>query len=235
MGMVIFERSGTFDPTVYRLVVGDVLQVICVGGGSSGDGVTGALSNATLVNGIAGGTSSFGSHVSSDDGYSIGTGGKSVATAGASSYAAYAAGGAGGYLPGVHMFGGNGGNGNGTPASGLGGQGGSSNASPSQFCNTRGNGNKGAGYGCAMNSQSTGAVVDGAGGNGYGAGGGGVAYTSSSKSIAGYGGDAGKFMLGTVILPNLYPIAVTVGAGGASVGADYASGRGADGVVIVTW
>ena len=235
MGMAIFERSGTFDPTVYGLVAGDVLQVICVGGGSSGDGVTGSPSNANLVNGITGGTSSFGSHVSSDDGYTIGTGGKSFATTGASNFAAYAAGGAGGYLPGIPMFGGNGGDGNGAPASGLGGQGGNSDVSPSQICNTRGNGNKGAGYGNAMNNQSTGAEVDAAGGNGYGAGGGGVAYTSSSKSLAGYGGDAGKFMLGTVILPTLDQIAVTVGTGGASVGANYASGRGADGVVIVTW
>lgn len=234
MGMVIFERSGTFDPTVFGLVAGDVLQVICVGGGSSGDGVTGALSDATLVEGIAGGTSAFGDYISSDDGYIIGHGGMSYAST-ESSYNAYSAGGAGGYLPGIPMFGGNGGNGNGTPASGLGGQGGSSDASPSQFCNTRGNGNKGAGYGRAVNNQLSGSGVSAAGGNGYGAGGGGVAYTSSKKSVAGNGGDAGKYMLGTVILPNLYQIAVTVGAGGASVGADYASGRGADGVVIVTW
>lgn len=233
MGMVIFERSGTFDPTVFGLVAGDVLQVICVGGGSSGDGVTGVGSKATKVSGIAGGTSAFGNYISSDDGYIMGRGGESHVSTDSTQHA-YSAGGAGGYLPGIPMFGGNGGYGFTTPASGLGGQGGYSNTSPSPLCNVRGDGNKGAGYGRAYATNSS--AVGGAGGNGYGAGGGGVAYLSNNDYVvSGNGGDAGKYMLGTVILPNLYQIAVTVGAGGASVGADYASGRGADGVVIVTW
>lgn len=32
MGMQIFESSGTFDPKTHGLKVGDVLQIVCVGG-----------------------------------------------------------------------------------------------------------------------------------------------------------------------------------------------------------
>lgn len=36
MGMQIFESSGTFDPAVHGLKIGDVLQIVCVGGGGGG-------------------------------------------------------------------------------------------------------------------------------------------------------------------------------------------------------
>lgn len=33
MGYVLFTANGTFNPSDYGLVVGDVLNVVCVGGG----------------------------------------------------------------------------------------------------------------------------------------------------------------------------------------------------------
>lgn len=36
MAMIIFEQSGTFNPADYGLEVGDVLNIVCVGGGGSG-------------------------------------------------------------------------------------------------------------------------------------------------------------------------------------------------------
>ena len=38
MGLAIFEESGTFDPTMYGLQTGDLIQVIAVGGGGGGGG-----------------------------------------------------------------------------------------------------------------------------------------------------------------------------------------------------
>lgn len=38
MGLAIFEQSGSFDPTMYGLQAGDLIQVIAVGGGGGGGG-----------------------------------------------------------------------------------------------------------------------------------------------------------------------------------------------------
>ena len=54
MGMQIFESSGTFDPKTHGLKVGDVLQIVCVGGGDGGnragdDGTGGAAGKVVLI------------------------------------------------------------------------------------------------------------------------------------------------------------------------------------------
>ena len=36
MGMVLFNKSGTFNPSDYGLSVGDQIQIVCVGGGGGG-------------------------------------------------------------------------------------------------------------------------------------------------------------------------------------------------------
>lgn len=35
MGYALFTQSGTFNPSNYGLIVGDLLQVVCVGGGQA--------------------------------------------------------------------------------------------------------------------------------------------------------------------------------------------------------
>ena len=37
MGMAIFEKSGTFNPNTYGLEIGDIIQIVCVGGGNGGE------------------------------------------------------------------------------------------------------------------------------------------------------------------------------------------------------
>ena len=58
MGFLLYEESGTFDPTVHGLKVGYTIFVVAVGGGSSGSG--------NSVN--AGTASSFGSFVTAPGG-----------------------------------------------------------------------------------------------------------------------------------------------------------------------
>lgn len=75
MGYVLFESSGTFNPSTYGLVPGDTVQVIAVGGGGGGCGANGAQYNATSSRsrnggtaGAAGGASSFGNILSAAGG-----------------------------------------------------------------------------------------------------------------------------------------------------------------------
>ena len=109
MGMVIFEESGTFNPSDWGLESGDMLQIICVGGGAGGDLVDGGR----LIKGNAGGQSSFGSYIVAKGGNTDNSSpsGMSRGGAGASrnDYYAYGGGGAGGYLPGISVYGGDGG------------------------------------------------------------------------------------------------------------------------------
>lgn len=60
MGFTIFESSGTFNPASYGLKAGDLLQIVCVGGG--GQALQNERDGASGV-GTTGGTSSFGSYV----------------------------------------------------------------------------------------------------------------------------------------------------------------------------
>ena len=123
MGMQMFTTSGTFNPTTHGLVAGDVLNIICVGGGGPGADVTGSGTSAApyvMAYGTAGGASSFGSVVSAPGGSlanaaaqsgSMGSGGNSANSQNSNNVYVAAGGGAGGYEPGWPSFGGAGGNG----------------------------------------------------------------------------------------------------------------------------
>lgn len=212
MGMAIFETSGSFNPSNYGLIAGDVLDVICIGGGSSGAYSVGAqMAGGTgqYSPSVAGGASSIGG-MSSDSGLVMGKGeipdGSVVYEMG---------GGAGGYMPGVPFYGGNGGTGFGLASAKNGNI-------HSLYCNPSGSGNKGA-YG----------TTTAAGGNGYGAGGAGVCipYTSGAQAVE--GGDAGKIRFGSIVLANTSALSVTVGSGG--INAQSSDVHGAPGLVIVFW
>lgn len=198
MGMKIIEQSGNFTPSDYGLITGDVLDLILVGGGQSGSYADPDGDPAD------GGDSSFGS-LSSASGITMGYG-EDLSTASDSGLAC----GAGGYLPGVPFYGGNGG----TPVGMAGIHEDQTPASP--YCNPRGAGNKGA----SGNAAS---------GHGYGAGGG----AGWSNTVGGKGGNAGKIAFGSVVLSSTSPISVTVGAGG--INAAQSTLVGAPGVVIVFW
>ena len=276
MGMVIFEESGTFNPADWGLQVGDMLQVICVGGGAGG--VTVAFpyygQGWSVAEGTAGGASSFGSYISAEGANTnvsnpngMSKGGKGAWTARPSSSSddryAWPAGGAGGFLPGASVFGGDGGDAvvydfnaaswapvNTHAPTGLGGKGHWETPTDYQceffvdlpFANLKNgaNGNKG-----ATTTESKAAA-----GNGYGAGGAGS--TDKSRGSLEYepstyanGGNSGEMKIGSVKLASTAGIAVTVGAGGTGGTKTYrdgysstttmTAGNGAPGVVIVTW
>ena len=155
---------------------------------------------------ISGGVSSFGSFLTSASGVIMGFGKTS-------------SGGAGGWLPGVSIWGGDGVTGTNQP-SGLAGVGGDGVTSTSPFANTvsAGSGN------CGSIGSSP-----GAGGNGYGAGAGspnsitltGNWPTNSNTptqtlSMVSSGGDAGQIVFGSFSLSSTGSIPVTVGNGGQS-------------------
>lgn len=194
MGMKIIETSGTFNPADYGLTAGDVLDIICVSGGYAGW----ASSDNDRVDP---GDSSFGSYVSSANGIQMG---QAVADGC----------GAGGYMPGVPFYGGNGG----APV----GLAGTLVTPVSPYCNTGGFGNKG-----ATGSRAEGRIT--AGGNGYGAGSAGDHTVSGTVT---QGGDAGRIAFGSAVLADASPITVTVGAAGVNNGQGMA---GAPGVVVVFW
>lgn len=253
MGMQMFTYNDMFNPSDWGLEAGDMLQVICVGGGAGGDLVDGG----DLIKGSAGGQSSFGSYIVAKGGNTDNSSpsGMSRGGVGASrdgNYA-YGGGGAGGYLPGIPVYGGDGGDAYYTDASfsgtvffnncapsGLGGVG--SYSVPSNFMplyydtmfanlkhcgGNRGSGAGDGGYG-------------GAGGNGYGAGGGAGKSNSSSSlnfSIEEYcGGNSGELVIGSVKLTSSSAISVIIGSGGDGGSVrGYHGGSGAPGVIIVTW
>ena len=61
MGMLLFDKSGTFVPSTYGLTVGDMLHIVAIGGGGSAGAAGGATSFGNLLS-VAGGTAagSFG-------------------------------------------------------------------------------------------------------------------------------------------------------------------------------
>lgn len=104
MGFQLFESSGTFNPSDWGLKAGDIISIICVGGGGAG------CTNETA--GKTGSASSFGSILSAAGG-SGGAVGGTPGTVGAYYGSAESANnqggcGAGGWYPGVIYCGGNG-------------------------------------------------------------------------------------------------------------------------------
>lgn len=61
MGMLLFDKSGTFAPSTYGLTVGDMLHIVAIGGGGSAGAAGGATSFGNLLT-VAGGAAagSFG-------------------------------------------------------------------------------------------------------------------------------------------------------------------------------
>ena len=61
MGMLLFDKSGTFVPSTYGLTAGDMLHIVAVGGGGSAGAAGGATSFGNLLT-VAGGAAagSFG-------------------------------------------------------------------------------------------------------------------------------------------------------------------------------
>lgn len=262
MGFTIFESSTSFKPSDYGLKVGDIITVVCVGGGGSAS--------------APGSTSSFGSYVSSPGGIASG---------------ALRYGGDGGYCPGnpISMgrsvissvawsgaaaggsertdtcpwYGGVGQTVNHWPAGG-------DRALFSASCDSSdGNFNGVGGKGCS--AFSSGAawnsgykhgtdLITGGGGAGYGAGGGGIyCYTTSERggsdsiyrptTINYKGGGSGSYKMQMIKLTSTSSIAITIGAGGAGSTATYYGngsnktsgyhtatwGSGAPGCVCVYW
>lgn len=105
MGFSLFETSGTFNPSDYGLKAGDVINVVCVGGGAAGDYASAGYDSApAIVKGSAGGNSSFGSYVTALGGGPHGsTQGNAWGLPGIliNSYP-YSGPGAGGWIPGVN-------------------------------------------------------------------------------------------------------------------------------------
>lgn len=54
MGMLLFDKSGTFVPSTYGLTVGDMLHIVAIGGGGSAGKAGGATSFGSLLT-VAGG------------------------------------------------------------------------------------------------------------------------------------------------------------------------------------
>ena len=226
MPLKIYESSDVFVPAEHGLAVGDYVDLVCVGGGASGDycylnEVSSTAYSFAVSDSVDGGESSFGSF-SSASGYKMGAGGPKSYVADGEIYCGGH--GAGGYLPGMPIFGGNGGSGCGLA--------GTESYGASPYVNTGGPGNKGA-TGKLSN-------YDGNGGNGYGAGAGGHnvgprsgrAITPGSTDRSN-GGDSGRIAFGSVKITSLDAINITVGSGG--VNAMDANQHGAKGVVIVCW
>ena len=213
MGLQIFESSGSFDPAARGLTAGDTLDVVLVGGGSSGEFYIRETNEQPIVSPRVAGTESTMGGLSSANGVRMGVGG-----AGNQSSSPYAGCGAGGYMPGVPMYGGNGGT-NSRAGSGLAG---TVLASASPWANPSGGGNKGArGF------------ADVPAGHGYGAGGAGQGGGLHDMIYPASGGDAGKIAFGSITLANTNVISVTVGGGG--VNAQSGTVSGAPGVVLVFW
>ena len=249
MGFLLYEESGTFDPTAYGLKVGDTIFVVAVGGGSSG-----------VSNGVNAGTaSSFGSFVTAPGGSD--KDGQCVA---------FGNGGCGGFYPGeprlsapplkigvtynapVVMYNGAGvtwtGSRGGTDTyrdeyiiSGLGGGfAGHTDQGSISYEVKAGDGNfNGIGAKGARATPASGSYAEqwlGGGGAGYGASGGSVgdvvdeirSYTHLSAS--------GYIKKAMITLDSLDSIAVTVGQGGAEKASGaFRGGAGAPGCVCVCW
>lgn len=121
---LIFTESTIFDPAQYGLTVGDQIKVTCVGGGGGGGSSTAKRSKSAVgASGGNGATSSFGSYVSAAGGsgggpsgtdnggigmYNGGAGSSWYTTSGSYSGWAAGGGGAGGFIPNVPVWGGNG-------------------------------------------------------------------------------------------------------------------------------
>ena len=119
MGMVLFNKSGSFNPSSYGLSVGDLIQVVVVGGGGGGAAL-GSQQSISVPRAGNGGSSSFGSYLTAAGGAGGGStrltqgscfGGYSATAKYSNSsrdYCVCAGGGAGGWHPYADIEGGHG-------------------------------------------------------------------------------------------------------------------------------
>lgn len=258
MGLAIFTESGTFSPATYGLAAGDLIQVMVIGGGGGGQGKTGAggghgscktaayrlpsTANIAVTVGTGGtgglnsdtassraggngGSSSFGTAATASGGLSGGNG-TAGDTAGGKPYGTHGGGGDGGYCPGTVSFQ--------KGASAFSGSiicvnqvsASATNSSGTELKDanvkiTRGGNGGGNPDSGAFPFERSSNVHDSLGGavpwGGKASLGGGSYGTTSGATGLGGGGGMGY------------------GAGGGGGGSNSSGGRGASGVVIVTW
>lgn len=233
MGMEIIAATlgSNWMPGTRGLSAGDIVQVVCVGGGAGGWGYSSS--------GGAGYQSSFGTYCTAAGGINYSSGMFSGGTPYSNTSSLYGSGGgAGGYIPGFPIFGGNGESaptgvlGSSTvwtvkpPPAGLAGGSGLGSA-PNTVPSSNGYG----GAGAMVNASNwcygqPGACFGAGGGGGYGcgAGGGGAGYGAGGggggqNAGVGYGGASGYIKFATIVLSasditNGIPITVGGGGGG---------------------
>lgn len=262
MGMVIFESSGVFNPGKYGLSPGDLIQIVCVGGGASGAGA----GKGSYFPGSAGGASSFGSILSAAGGTAMSGGftnilyvSHDVNSNNVGVYDHYFAGwpGQGGWLPGVGALysfspsvivtegsmlscapsygkGATSWGGRCTAGTGTG----TVTGTAGSYMGVGSRGSAGSGYYANSDSGYHYYYAAGTGGSGgYGAAGpGGCCADKTYGVICAYGGNAGRIKTLDYAITSMAEIAVTVGAGGTASGSAVAAGgAGAPGCVAVFW
>lgn len=260
MGMLLFDKSGTFVPSTYGLTVGDVLHIVAIGGGGSSGAAGGATSFSSLLT-VAGGAAAGSSGYGGEGGWhpalpvTLCSAPPDVVPVGTSMYSNAG----GGYCiqkllsgssselstttvcyPFATLFGGAG---DSTRVSGA--------KASSSARGTSGNYNGGGGASATAKSYNDTAkayadTVAGGGGAGYGAGGGG-GYAAAWGSDTAYkrnGGAHGVFKWLDYVIAASSPssFAITIGAGGAAgtvegtdTNCSYSYGAGASGCVAIYW
>lgn len=264
MGMLLFDKSGTFVPSTYGLTVGDMLHIVAIGGGGSAGKAGGATSFGNLLT-VAGGAAAGSFGYGGEGGWHpalpvtlcgappnivpMGTvmysnaGGcgcsQTLLSGSSSSIGTRTV-----YAPFAPLYGGAGHSSSYTTIGRYGGT----------LTGTSQNGYFNGGKGCngktyASESDNSLSLDLGGGGSGYGAGGGGGhAYSSQSgygEASGKNGGAHGAFNWLDYVLTASSPanFAITIGAGGAAgkvtgERADYVYynyGAGASGCVAIYW
>lgn len=189
MGMLLFNKSGTFIPSNYGLSVGDVIYVVCVGGGGGGC----CLGWGASQSGGSGGASSFGSILTAKGGSggvaAMEVNGAVQGTVGQSRGGKCYVG------PREGMFGGGGGAGGWYPGmlhSFSSGYDGSTTAPPDPSLSVPGSGGRG---GCATNTSALAGTLEGGGASGEPINNmtGGNAQRGSYGGVGGEGGCGGGY------------------------------------------
>lgn len=265
MGMLLFDKSGTFVPSDYGLSVGDMIHVVAIGGGGSAGAAGGATSFGNLLT-VAGGAAAGSGGYGGEGGWhpalpvtlcsappnDVPMGTAMYSNAGGCGCSKTLLSGSGSSLNTQTIY---------APFAPLyGGAGYSSYASTGDssrnitFNGTSQNGYFNGGKGCNGKAITGGSDSDlslylGGGGSGYGAGGGGgyaSANDNSYYTAAGKNGGAhGVFNWLDYVLTAGSPtsFAITVGAGGVSgkvrseneINIYYNYGAGASGCVAIYW
>ena len=264
MGMLLFDKSGTFVPSDYGLYVGDMIHVVAIGGGGSAGAAGGATSFGNLLT-VAGGAAAGSDGYGGEGGWhpalpvtlcsappnDVPMGTAMYCNAGGCGCSKILLSGSGSslntqtiYAPFAPLYGG----------AGYSSSASSSSDQPVTLNGISQNGYFNGGKGCngmahTEGLKSTLSLHLGGGGSGYGAGGGGgyatVGNKSSSTAASKNGGAHGVFNWLDYVLTagSSASFAITVGAGGASGKVSssgysdiyYNYGAGASGCVAIYW